>query len=155
MEVTSNSNLGSESTIIDGKDSLLEHLIKFANTDALNIGITIFVNGIIVSGTLISSKRYFDGIIHQIYQSNNNTTTSDERDPKEAIKETFSFMEDIRSKLDRKSIDQISAEEVNYIHLEDAKFYQSGLPITSEDGLFWRGKISSIDGFIFGTFVEL
>jgi hypothetical protein len=104
------------------------------------------VNGIIISRTLISSKGYFDGIIHQIYQSNDNTTTSDETDPKQAIKETFSFMEEIRSRLHRKSIDQLSLEEANYIHLEDAKFYQNGLPIMSTIINFVSSFVGALKG---------
>lgn len=60
MERASNSNLGPDATKNNEKVALLEHLINSADTNALNVGITIFVNGIIISSTLIRRKRCFD-----------------------------------------------------------------------------------------------
>ncbi len=43
-------------------------------------------------------------------------------------------------------------EIYSYIHLKDARIYSpQGEGIPSSKPLWWRGKLSSVDGFIFGS----
>lgn len=83
------------------------------------IDIILNVHGMIVSGELVSYKTYVDGFVRQ--------KTDDEQE------ETA-----------------VESEDRNYIHLRNVKFYLSaGKPIPANDSkeIFWRGKLSSIDGF--------
>ncbi len=110
------------------KDKVLVHLIKQIeeaekNTDLSEeekyIDIILNVHGMIVSGELVSYKTYVDGFVKP--------KTDDEQD------ETA-----------------VESEDRNYIHLRNVKFYLSaGNPIPANDSkeIFWRGKLSSIDGF--------
>ena len=110
------------------KDEVLVQLIKQIeeaekNTDLSEeekyIDIILIVHGMVVSGELVSYKTYVDGFIPP--------KTDDEQD------ETA-----------------VESEDRNYIHLRNVKFYLSvGNPIPSNDSkeIFWRGKLSSIDGF--------
>lgn len=110
------------------KDKVLVHLIKQIeeaekNTnlseDEKYINIILNVHGMIVSGELVSYKIYVDGFIP--------SKTDTEQD------ETI-----------------VESEDRNYIHLRNVKFYlSSGNPIPSNESkeMFWRGRLSSIDGF--------
>jgi hypothetical protein len=110
------------------KDKVLVHLIKQIeeaekNTDLSDeekyINIILNVHGMIVSGELVSYKTYVDGFIPP--------KTDTEQDE----------MVDER-------------EDRNYIHLRNVKFYlSSGNPIPANESkeIFWRGRLSSIDGF--------
>ncbi len=83
------------------------------------IDIILNVHGMIVSGELVSYKTYVDGFIQP--------KTDNEQD------ETA-----------------VESEDRSYIHLRNVKFYLSaGNPIPANDSkeIFWRGKLSSIDGF--------
>lgn len=42
--------------------------------------------------------------------------------------------------------------EYKYLHLVDAKIYTGGEGIPSKGGIYWRGRIASIDGWSFGSF---
>ena len=110
------------------KDEVLVQLIKQIeeaekNTDLSEeekyIDIILNVHGMIVSGELVSYKTYVDGFIPPKTDSQQDETA-------------------------------VETEDRNYIHLRNVKFYLSaGNPIPSNDSkeIFWRGKLSSIDGF--------
>ena len=110
------------------KDKVLVHLIKQIeeaekNTDLSEeekyIDIILNVHGMVVSGELVSYKTYVDGFIPPKTDSQQDETATE-------------------------------SGERNYIHLRNVKFYvSSGNPIPSNESkeIFWRGKLSSIDGF--------
>jgi hypothetical protein len=42
----------------------------------------------------------------------------------------------------------------NYIHLKEAKFFLpsgAGKPIPANQGVWWRGRLSEVSGFILGS----
>ena len=110
------------------KDKVLVHLIKQIeeaekNTDLSEeekyINIILNVHGMIVSGELVSYKTYVDGFIPPKTDTEQDETT-------------------------------VESEDRNYIHLRNVKFYlSSGNPIPANESkeIFWRGRLSSIDGF--------
>ena len=110
------------------KDKVLVHLIKQIeeaekNTDLSEeekyIDIILNVHGMIVSGELVSYKTYVNEF---------GKPKTDSQQDETAVK----------------------SEDRNYIHLRNVKFYvSSGNPIPSNESkeIFWRGKLSSIDGF--------
>ena len=110
------------------KDKVLVHLIKQIEEAEKNtnlseeekyINIILNVHGMIVSGELVSYKTYVDGFIPPKTDSQQDETV-------------------------------VESEDRNYIHLRNVKFYLSaGSPIPANESkeIFWRGKLSSIDGF--------
>jgi hypothetical protein len=110
------------------KDEVLVLLIKQIeeaekNTDLSEedkyIDIILNVHGMIVSGELVSYKTYVDGFVRQKTDNEQDETT-------------------------------VESGDRNYIHLRNVKFYLSaGNPIPANESkeIFWRGKLSSIDGF--------
>ncbi|MDQ5869927.1 MAG: hypothetical protein M3530_09420 [Thermoproteota archaeon] len=55
----------------------------------------------------------------------------------------------------RYPIKSIFGQEPEYIHIENACFYvhtgNAVLSLSTVQGAYWRGKLSSIDGFVIGT----
>jgi len=110
------------------KDKVLVHLIKQIEEAEKNtnlseedkyINIILNVHGMIVSGELVSYRTYVDGFIPPKTDSDQYETT-------------------------------VEREDRNYIHLRNVKFYLSaGNPIPANESkeIFWRGRLSSIDGF--------
>jgi hypothetical protein len=110
------------------KDKVLVLLIKQIEEAEKNnnlseeekyIDIILNVHGMIVSGELVSYKTYVDGFVRQ--------KTDQEQDEMSVV-----------------------SEDRNYIHLRNVKFYLSAgnpIPAIENKEIFWRGKLSSIDGF--------
>lgn len=110
------------------KDKVLIHFIKQIEDAEKNAGLSeedkyiniiLNVHGMIVSGELVSYKTYVNGFI----------PSKTEAEPDET---------------------PAASEDRNYIHLRNVKFYLSaGNPIPSNESkeIFWRGKLSSVDGF--------
>ena len=123
-------------------DWFLQQLVQFANDQAMSLGITLNVGGVIVSGTLIGGKRYFEGFANDFGEGLGKSELVD------MVKQHFQQ----HGKIYDRPADETSGFDPSFIHLEGAKFFSPGdQPIPSNRGMFWRGKISSIDGFILGS----
>lgn len=126
--------MGKNNTSTDYKriDPLLPLLMDISeqlasqDSDSPGIAITLNVGGILVSGTLISKEIYLKEIYKgAIWKALDKQTNEQEREPQ---------------------------TERLYIHLKNSRFYFPGQhPIPKDgDGVLWRGKLSSVDGFILG-----
>jgi len=118
----------------------LLNLVELGN----NIGITLSVKGVIISGICISALEYLD----EISSGMNATLGPDYAEIVDAIiagsKENYPSPEDIMAK------GHISR---GYIHLKDACYFTPGKkPMPSTGGMLWRGKVAAVDGFSLGTF---
>ena len=88
--------------------------------------VSLVVGGLIISGQIIGSGLYFEAIRDQLERS------SDEEE--EAPFEL--------PPLDHKP---------SFIHLRDARvFHPGGSAVPSNEGIVWRGRLDSVDGFWFG-----
>lgn len=117
-------------------DWFLRTLTTLAETSQLSFGITLSVGGVLVSGSVISSKTYFDKFGSTFAGAL--ATAGDD------------FVEKIKSSLSGLSA---RADGVPiYIHLADARFFGPGTtqPIP-EEGSLWRGRLSEVDGFFLGS----
>lgn len=123
------------------QDQLLQWLVEHTN---INVGnehrITLTVGGCLVSGVLISSHAFFEGIADQF------ASGFDAAD---------GTADQIRSSLLDWKVTPNEDGEKNvvpqFIHLRNAEVFTSnGRPILS-GGSLWRGKISSVDGFNLGS----
>ena len=47
---------------MSSEDEVLEYLIKILEETEAGVGLTLCVNGLIIAGDMISSKKYFDKI---------------------------------------------------------------------------------------------
>jgi len=122
------------------EDWFLQSLVNMANKNQFGMGITLNVGGFLVSGSLTGGKQYFDGFGIDFASAFSDKETA------EQIKGSFGQYGEIYN----------SEPEQNnppaYIHLKDAKFFNTqGKPIPGNRGVWWRGRISEVQGFILGS----
>lgn len=127
-------------------DWLLQSLVSTANEAGLQIGITLQVSGMLVSGILISGKQYFEGFSNEL-------SAFFIKNPEEAnaIKASFSAFDEIYDQRNEEAPDRFDPQ---YIHLKDARYFNTaGNPIPGNRGLWWRGRICEVGGFTLGNLI--
>jgi hypothetical protein len=123
------------------EDWFLQNLVDFANKYNMAIGITLNVGGFLISGLLISGKEYFQGFASDF------ASGVKEKELAETVKELFSKYGDIY-----KEQEGIEIPLPIYIHLKEARFFNTaGGPIPGNRAVWWRGRISQVQGFILGN----
>ena len=125
-------------------DGLLEFLITKVEETGIGAGITLCVNGSIITGNLIKSRIYYDKMI-EMYDFEDSQLTA--KNPEELDKwnkyhtEYVGFINELKK--------QENLQNLKYIYLEHVTFRNanSNIPIQA---IVWRGKLSSVDGFSIG-----
>jgi hypothetical protein len=124
-------------------DLILELLIRYKEgiekkeEEHQEFSITLNVAGMLITGDLISYdtylKDFLDGAIAKAFQT--------------VEKQYKSFKQEMEE------IDKEAEEKPhNFIHLKNAKFIIPGQPPVpgEQEGTLWRGRLSSVDGFVIG-----
>ena len=125
---------------VDDKDWFLQSLVNIVNSGSFNFGVTLNVGGFLVSGQLVGGKEYFEGFGSDFAGAFCGGEIA------ETIKKTFAGHGDIYSS------DNETSPSPSYIHLKDAKFFNTnGNPIPGNRGVWWRGRLSQVDGFSLGS----
>jgi hypothetical protein len=125
-------------------DGFLQYFVRLVNRSGLEIGITLNVSGLTISGQLISSKSYFEGLIQEMSSANTDNQV------KLAFQEAFRKIGGIYSQMDDE--DNENQTFPTYIHLRNAKMLlASGQIIRTKRGVLWRGRLSEVDGFCLGA----
>lgn len=125
---------------VDDKDWFLQSLVSIVNSGGFSFGVTLNVGGFLVSGQLIGGKEYFEGFGGDFSGSFQDAETA------ESVKASFAQYGDIYSS------DKEPPPPPSYIHIKEAKFFNTnGNPIPGNRGVWWRGRISQIDGFSLGS----
>jgi len=75
-------------------DGFLQYFVRLVNRSGLEIGITLNVSGLTISGQLISSKSYFEGLIQEMSSANTDNQV------KLAFQEAFRKIGGIYSQMD-------------------------------------------------------
>lgn len=139
------------------EDYLLRTFVRMVDLRGLEIGITLSVGGMLISGTLTSYSEYLKLVGEGMRGSPN-------REVGGVMGEVFanlaeSVQNDLVERRQEEERAESSGQELEhdfkppYIHLRDAKFFLAadmGLP--TQGGALWRGKLASVDGFFFGSF---
>ncbi|MGJ8587674.1 MAG: gas vesicle accessory protein GvpU [Yoonia sp.] len=127
------------------QDWFLEDIINVFVSKGLGMGVTLTVGGVIVSGLLISGKKYFQQL------SENIQTGSDASgEIGEIIGGHWKGYTAIYEKPDN-APDDWEPRPVGYVHLANAQIHAPGQsPIPTNQGVLWRGKLSSVDSFFIG-----
>jgi|GEM_PF-696268 len=127
------------------KDPMLQALAEVAERSPLELGVTLNIKGLIITGFIISQSNYFESLISGL------KSTDQDSEIKDSLLE---FLSGLKEKLTAKPKQQSSHEHPKFIHLRNVKIYPSegrGMP-TYGDAL-WRGLIDSVDGFALGEMV--
>jgi hypothetical protein len=146
--------------ISSDSDKLLIYLIDTADKFAgqVDIDITLSVQGLTVSGVLISEKLYFDGIYNDLKLSVSSSDTL-EKEAQIFLENYQSFAAKLSGDLEVKS----QLKNIEYIHLKNLAFYNgncltpknaNNLLIPNNKGGYWRGNLNRVDGFCIGNLTE-
>jgi hypothetical protein len=127
-------------------DWFLQHLVELVNSmDGFGFGITLLVDGFLVSGTLISGKKYFGGFAKDFAQG----MADGGGDGKQARESFAGFSKIYETKV---AGGETSIPGPSYVHLADAHFYDTnGKPVPANRGVWWRGRLSCVSGFTLGS----
>ncbi|KGK58581.1 hypothetical protein FHR53_000663 [Xanthomonas arboricola] len=125
-------------------DWYLQKLVGIANSSDAQFGITLFVDGIIVSGQLVSGKQYFEAFAQEF-----SAAYPGDAEEREEIRRAFASHASI---YDSEDDAQQSSAPPQFIHLIDARcFSPAGQPLPSNRGVLWRGKVNAVSGFTLGS----
>jgi hypothetical protein len=135
-----------EGIIPSNPDYFLIYLVQTVNVVPIEIGITLFVQGSIVSGLLIGRNAYFEGLNSEM------ALASASDDIKEHFQTIFAQFQSIYTNLADNQEQQSQFRNLEFIHLKNAKFFAGGSLTPTNTGVYWRGRLSCIDGFSLRNF---
>jgi hypothetical protein len=125
-------------------DVVLEELVRLADEDGLEVGITVYIGGTLISGVLTSGRQWFDAV---------GTRMQSARGPEETKGALMHFFRAQRNQAFPSSgeadADGKETPPVGFIHLREARPFDAEGPYLRE-GVLWRGRLDRIDGFNFG-----
>ena len=129
-------------------DWFLTTLVNLANSGALEMGVTLLVGGLLVSGTLVGGATYFEGFSRSFYEGFS-SSFPDDPEVSESVRSSFAQL----GLLYPSSGDgNTSLPPPEFIHLKQAKFFTPGnKPTPDNQGVWWRGRLSEISGFHLGN----
>jgi hypothetical protein len=123
-------------------DWFIQSLVNIATVAPLSFGVTLQVSGLLVSGYLVSGKTYFEAIGQQIVSGlSQNAALADQ------MRKMFATFESAYPN----DPGQSERPVPQFVHLQNARFYSTdGTPVPSNEGVWWRGRISQISGIVIG-----
>lgn len=125
------------------EDRVLQILVSFAISN-IEVGITLYVGGLIISGTIISAQKYFRLFSESMRTASGNISEG----LIDAIASSFAPKEIVEEEID---VSDAFKYQAPFIHLKDALIIQtSGSPPEIKIPLT-RIKIVSVDGFTLGN----
>ncbi|MGM0877893.1 MAG: gas vesicle accessory protein GvpU [Bacillota bacterium] len=125
-------------------DAVVLMFLSLVDEEGVEVAVTLNVNGVVVSGSLIGAKDYYAGITEASKELQDHTLSK-------IIAKKFTDLKEAYSKQRQEQDDKEDKQNSpTFIHLKNATYLNAdGQPITSKSGTWWRGRISSIDGFSF------
>jgi hypothetical protein len=121
------------------EDWFLQVLVNITDKDQ-EFGITLLCGGFLVSGTLVSEPKFFEGFATDF------ASAFPEAD-KAHVKRTMM----VPGEVAKTATAEGDGPLPGYIHLKDAKFFHpSGTPIPGNRGVWWRGRLAEVSGFTLG-----
>jgi hypothetical protein len=129
-----------------GLDWHLQLLVEDANDFGVEVPITLFVPGAVVTGVLTSGKDYFELFADRF-------AAGWPKDGRAAIRASMASPGEVYPRLEpgQKSP---RGQPAQFIHLRDAQLVGAfgGLP-SGGDGLLWRGRLSEVAAYSLGRLV--
>ncbi len=123
-------------------DWFLQQLVRLAQVGDLDIGITLQVGGLLVSGFIVSGKKYFEGFAESFARP-----IAGQHEITQSFTDALSQHGAI---YDKRVGDEVLLP--SYIHLKNARFYNSThTAIPANKGVWWRGRLSEVGGFTLGA----
>ena len=129
------------STQLKKNDAFLNLLVKAAENN-VSIDVTLNVNGLIVTGKLISQKRYYE----EVARSMRNPFSNNSKEGVSGILDSLSMLGDLPN---GSSTEEDESTDYEFVHLSDAHCHSGDISIPTRSAP-WRGKMTEIDGFMLG-----
>jgi hypothetical protein len=124
------------------QDWLLRMLVRQANDYAQEMGITLYVGGLMVSGLLIGHVRYLE-LLSEVFRSAHGSG----RDSAIAIGDELKKASEAE-----KTLSPEDKNDPHFIHLRDVRFLSPGQPTTNgAENLIWRGRLACVDAWSLGA----
>lgn len=124
-------------TVRKTKDADLVFLVKIVNKTHASIGLTLFFNGLIITGQLISGKTYYEHVSDRMKEVG---------DAGIALSGYFSdSAENVYSPTEKEDA------PTNFMHLKDVKVRSDSGGINALNEAFLRMKVEEVSGHIIGT----
>lgn len=129
------------------EDAVLIMFLSLVEDDGIEVNVTLNIQGALVSGILVGSSAYYDGITESSRQLRDDTMSKIITKRFSDLKEAY--LKEKQEQGDKKEEQDLS---VTYIHLKDAKYHHNSANSHMTTSVaWWRGKISSIDAYSFDT----
>lgn len=126
-------------------DNIFELLVHVANTSDLEMGMTLHVNGQVLTGKLISGATFWAESAAELRERT--------AGPVEVIEALASSMDRVadeyREDYGDDARDADGEPMWSFVHLRDTRTLTPEGPIPAS-GALWRGRLASIDGFSLG-----
>ncbi|QEY62549.1 hypothetical protein FXN65_10855 [Metapseudomonas lalkuanensis] len=113
-------------------DWLLQLFVKIANSDGIQLPVTLSTNSGLVTGILIGGGEYFELLKQQLSQW-----------AVDAAQPWLDAADEWKKDYDEPTPDPVM------VHLKEAKFV-AGPGIMPKNSTLWRGQLSSVSGFSLG-----
>jgi hypothetical protein len=127
---------------LEGPDLFLESLVNLVTGSGWEVGLTLQVGGFLVSGLLVSGRAFLEALGTEFSSALPNEEAA------AAVRKSYSELAD---KIYGESSEARQNRPV-YIHLKNARFFSSnGAPIPANRGLWWRGRLTEVQGFVLGS----
>lgn len=129
-------------------DAVILMFLSLVDKEGVEVEVTLNMNGVVVSGTLIGAQAYYEGITEASKELQDQTLSK-------IIAKKFTNLKDAYIKQKQEQEEKEDNENTaTFIHLKNARYLGADdQPITSKNGTWWRGRISSIDGFSFNSLI--
>jgi hypothetical protein len=142
-------------------DWFLQDLVKLTNTTAgaAAFGVTLCVKGIMVSGVIASGRDYFNNFAQNVAASLPPDTEEGTRKNFHTYFARYGEIYPARDDAEgsAKGANDAGADEDDdakplpeFIHLRNARIFNGETFTPTQGGIWWRGRISEIDGWILG-----
>jgi hypothetical protein len=129
-------------------DTVFESLVHVANTTDVEMRVTLHVNGLVVTGKLISGATFWTESADDLGDQGSG--------PSEFVGTLASEMRrlaaDYRDAYAEDAGDHDREAMSDFVHLRDARTLTPYGPVPSS-GALWRGRMASVDGFSLGELV--
>lgn len=125
-------------------DAIILMFLTLVEEDGMEVPITLSVNGTVISGMLVGATAYYEGV----------TKSSEELEDSTMSKIISKKLNDLKEAYTKQKQEDKEKEESEnsptFIHLKNATYLGAqGQSASPSSGSWWRGRISSVDGFSF------
>ncbi|MFL9590437.1 gas vesicle accessory protein GvpU [Aeromonas schubertii] len=126
-------------TMSDDIDSDLAMLVNIVNASSgASIGITLNVNGSLITGHLISGKEYYDYLAAELGKQSENVFAMALSDGMNRLSEVYG------------NNNRLAEMRTAFIHLKNARQVM-GKEFIPNNGAYWRVKLCDVSGYTLGA----